>query len=258
MILVFLFSFSFSYYNLFFSSSSSSSFKSQKVMPAVVEAAKPVVAEPEPVVEETHSKKKKPPPKREIRPMRSSSTNDVTEEVEDPMQAALTKRFGAYCDSIQAFLMTQGVLQEDDLMIRDILKMMTTAQQVGVKPVQLSKLKEWMTELKDLADGPIVRPILPHERRGSKLRVSKSAISQTGKEYDNAVRASRASRDMEGSFDAGSRRTSRSSNDDVSVASRRSSKSNHSSDSKRVSKHPHPKSPKKSDKPPAAAEDLSL
>jgi hypothetical protein len=144
---------------------------------------------------------------------------------------------------------------EDDLMIRDILKMTTTAQNMGVKPVQLKKLKDWMEELKELADGPVHRPILPHEKRGSKLRVSKSAISQTGKEYDNAIRASRASRDMEGSYDSSSRRTSRSSKDTIgegSVASRRSSKSSHSEQAapvRRSSKVP---------KHPAAAEDLSL
>lgn len=148
---------------------------------------------------------------------------------------------------------------EDDLMIRDILKMCTTAQNVGIKHVQLAKLKEWMTELKELADGPVVRHILPHEKRGSKLRVSKSAIAQTGKEYDNAIRASRASRDMEGSYDSNSRRTSRSSKD--TIGSVRSSKSSHTKDSgdkpqRRSSKAP--KSPKRSGGKTAAAEDLSL
>jgi hypothetical protein len=187
-----------------------------QVMPAVVEkkpAEEPAAA---PVEEEASSKKKKPPPKR---PMRSNSTNDVIEsDVEDPMQKTLNQKFGAYCDPMQSFLMTQGVMEEDDLMIRDVLKMMTTAQNVGVKPVQLAKLKEWMTELKELADGPVTRVPLPHERRGSKLRVSKSAISQTGKDYDNAVRASRASKDLEGSEPGtSSRRSSRSSKSSIST-----------------------------------------
>lgn len=147
---------------------------------------------------------------------------------------------------------------EDDLMIRDILKMTTTAQNVGVKPVQLAKLKEWMEELKELSDSqPHHRPILPHEKRGSKLRVSKSAIAQTGKEYDNAIRASRASRDMEGSgYDSSSRRTSRSSKDTIGEASvassRRSSKSSHSKEGGHVRRSS--KVPKKA----AGAEDLSL
>jgi hypothetical protein len=201
-----------------------------QVMPSLSEQSTPP-ADNNTQLESDSGKKKKPPPKRDTRPMRSNSTNDVVEgdDVQDPMQKTLDTKFGKYSDAMQSFLMTQGVMEEDDLMIRDILKMMTTAQNVGLKPVQLAKLKEWMTELKELGDVPAPKPILPHERRGSKLKVSKSAIAQTGKEYDNAVRASRASRDMEGlgSFDSESggptRRSSRTS--EGSVPSRRASKS---------------------------------
>mmetsp|Transcript_17497 Transcript_17497/g.40254 ORF Transcript_17497/g.40254 Transcript_17497/m.40254 type:complete len:106 (+) Transcript_17497:77-394(+) len=88
--------------------------------------------------------------------------------------------------------MTQGVLNEDDLMVRDDLKMLATAKTVGVKPVQLAKLKEWMKELKALGDGP-VRPMLPHEREGSKLKLKKQPSSQSGKDYDAASRSSQRS-----------------------------------------------------------------
>ena len=57
----------------------------------------------------------------------------------------------------------QGVLNEDDLMVRDDLKMLATAKLVGVRPVQLSKLKDWMKDLKDLGNAPI-RGRAPHER----------------------------------------------------------------------------------------------
>ena len=41
----------------------------------------------------------------------------------------LKKRFGNfYGDVVQSFLMTQGVLNEDDLMVRDDLKMLATAK----------------------------------------------------------------------------------------------------------------------------------
>jgi hypothetical protein len=81
-----------------------------QVMPAVVEAPPPPV--PEPVVEEATPKKKRPKPK--ARRERSSSNNDVIETaqpIEDPMENALLSRFGAYRDSMQAFLMTQVCLK---------------------------------------------------------------------------------------------------------------------------------------------------
>ncbi len=64
----------------------------------------------------------------------------------------------------------QGVLVEDDLMVRDDLKMLATAKLVGIKPVQLSKLSIWMKELKDLGNAP-QRVRLPHERSGSNLEL---------------------------------------------------------------------------------------
>mmetsp|Transcript_17492 Transcript_17492/g.40231 ORF Transcript_17492/g.40231 Transcript_17492/m.40231 type:complete len:192 (+) Transcript_17492:1637-2212(+) len=157
------------------------------------EAAPETAAPPEP------PKPNRPKPVRQNSrfgfPMRASSNNDVTEpsEVEDPMHQSLVKRFGNfYGDVVQSFLMTQGVLNEDDLMVRDDLKMLATAKTVGVKPVQLAKLKEWMKELKALGDGP-VRPMLPHEREGSKLKLKKQPSSQSGKDYDAASRSSQRS-----------------------------------------------------------------
>jgi len=172
-----------------------------QVMPAVVEATPPPAAAA--AAEEPAGGKKKPKPKRETRPVRANSTNDVdTNEVDDPMDAALTKRFGVfYGETLQSFLMTQGVLNEDDLMVRDDLKMLATAKIVGIKPVQLSKLKDWMQELKELGNGP-ARPVLPHERAGSKLKLTKDRgiATEKAKDYDAAVRASRSSRDLEGAM----------------------------------------------------------
>lgn len=142
--------------------------------------------------------KKKPPPKRSDTP-RANSANDVVADdaVEDPMLDALQKRFGMfYGEAVQSFLMTQGVLNEDDLMVRDHVKMLATAKMVGVKPVQLSKLKDWMLELNELSDGPAARPLLPHERQGSKLKLTKDKLGKSGKDYDAGVRASRQSKDL--------------------------------------------------------------
>ena len=129
-------------------------------------------------------KKKKPKPKRDTRPMRSSSTNDVTDGGDDdPIEGTLVARFGAaYSESVRSFLMTQGVLQEDDLMVRDEIKMLATAKLVGVKNVQLSKLKLWMREMKELGDGP-TRVLLPHEREGSKLKLTKDRPSRQSKSF---------------------------------------------------------------------------
>jgi len=162
------------------------------VMPALAEVA-PAATEPA-----DDGKKKKPAPKRDAK--RSNSSNDTLAagESEDVMHDHMVKRFGKfYGDTIQSFLMTQGVLNEDDLMVRDDLKMLTTAKTVGVKPVQLAKLKEWMEELKDLGNGP-VRPVLPHERQGSRLKLTKDKAvpSDKAKDYDAGVRASRASKDL--------------------------------------------------------------
>lgn len=155
------------------------------------------VPEPAPEPEPEPAKgKKKPKARREAG--RSSSNNDVLAEDEDPMHDMLVKRFGLfYGEAIQSFLMTQGVLNEDDLMVRDDLKMLATAKMVGVRPVQLAKLKIWMQELKELgAGGGSSRPMLPHERTGSKLRLTKDrgAASETAKAYDASVRAARNSK----------------------------------------------------------------
>mmetsp|Transcript_7101 Transcript_7101/g.13197 ORF Transcript_7101/g.13197 Transcript_7101/m.13197 type:complete len:419 (-) Transcript_7101:198-1454(-) len=164
----------------------------EKPPPAAAAAA----AVPEPPA--APAGKKRPPPKRSDVP-RSNSANDVVvalpgveDDDGDPMLNALQKRFGKfYGEAVQSFLMTQGVLVEDDLMVRDHMKMLTTAKTVGVKPVQLSKLKEWMLELKELDDGPATaRPLLPHERRGSKLKLTKDKTGMSAKEYDDGMRAS--------------------------------------------------------------------
>jgi len=169
------------------------------VLPQVAE--KPAVAEPPPP-EETSSKKKKPAPKRETRAARSNSANDVTPEEDDSMSSTLEKRFGEfYGEVLQSFLMTQGVMNEDDLMVRDDLKMLATAKNVGVKPVQVSKLQKWMAELKELGNAP-TRPVLPHERQGSKLKLTKDKAipSEKAKDYNAGVRQSRASKDFDGTI----------------------------------------------------------
>ena len=72
---------------------------------------------------------------------------------------------------------------EDDLMVRDDLKMLATAKTVGIKPVQLSKLKDWMKDLKDLTNAPVRSQILPHERSGSNLELKKGVkVTVSGKE----------------------------------------------------------------------------
>ena len=133
--------------------------------------------------EKSAGKKKKPKPKRDTRPVRSSSTNDVVAETDDPIEGTLISRFGsAYAEVVRSFLMTQGVLQEDDLMVRDEIKMLATAKLVGVKAVQLSKLKVWMREMKELGDAP-ARTILPHEREGSKLKLTRDRPSRQSKSF---------------------------------------------------------------------------
>jgi hypothetical protein len=174
------------------------------VLPRVAE--KPSVPQPPPPPEadDRSSKKKKPAPKRETRPTagRSNSANDVTPEDEESMSRTLEKRFGEfYGEVLQSFLMTQGVMNEDDLMVRDDLKMLATAKSVGVKPVQLSKLAKWMAELKELGNAPS-RPVLPHERQGSKLKLTKDKAvpSEKAKDYNAGVRQSRASKDFDGTM----------------------------------------------------------
>ena len=92
---------------------------------------------------------------------------------------ALLERFGpAYADTVQSFLMTQGVMEEDDLMVRVEVKMLATAKLVGLKAVQLSKLKQWMRDMQTLGDAPS-RSIMPHEREGSKLKLTKDRPSRS-------------------------------------------------------------------------------
>ena len=126
------------------------------------------------------------------------------------MHEAVGGRFGDfYGEIVQSFLMTQGVLCEADLVGRDEQRLCiagevrpgvggvctharalvgslflfvcaSVRQAVGLKPVQLSKLKAWVLEVNNLFGSDEsssrpqrVRPAMPHERGNSKLKLKK-------------------------------------------------------------------------------------